>query len=199
MADQNGGNIFSNRNMEKGRDVARNGHLGSLSSRQMDSLSAICDTFLPSIDANSLHQENMDDSVIKFLHTSASMNGTPQHVAWMISDRLQHPKLNLCKIALWLLSTRIGTFIICGKASLSSQFPYFQNFSRVSPNKREEIVQSWSCSNFKLIKLLSVALKVLTLLVFFTQGSPRGRRWYGTRRDGIGRLKWDRMGNRRGY
>ncbi|CAN4075841.1 unnamed protein product [Withania somnifera] len=167
MANQNGGNIFSNGQMEKRRDVAKNGHLGSLSFSQMDSLSAICDTFLPSIDAN--YEENMDDSVIKFLHTSASMNGTPQHVAWMVSERIQHPKLNLCKIALWLLSTRIGTFLLCGKASLSSQFPYLQNFSRVSPNKREQIVQSWSCSNFKLIKLLFVALKVLTLLVFFTK------------------------------
>ncbi|KAM3379578.1 long-chain-alcohol oxidase FAO4A isoform X1 [Capsicum galapagoense] len=143
---------------------------GTLSFSQMDSLSAICDTFLPSIDANSLHYEkNMDENVIKFLHTSASMNGTPQHLAWMMSERIQHPKLNLCKLALWLLSTRIGTLILCGKASLSSQFPYLQNFSRVSPNKREEIVQSWSCSNIKLIKLLFVALKVLTLLVFFTQ------------------------------
>ncbi|XP_047257357.1 long-chain-alcohol oxidase FAO4A isoform X2 [Capsicum annuum] len=143
---------------------------GTLSFSQMDSLSAICDTFLPSIDANSLHYEkNMDDNVIKFLHTSASMNRTPQHLAWMMSERIQHPKLNLCKLALWLLSTRIGTLILCGKASLSSQFPYLQNFSRVSPNKREEIVQSWSCSNIKLIKLLFVALKVLTLLVFFTQ------------------------------
>lgn len=74
MAYQNGGN------MEKVKDDAKKGHFGSLSFSQMDSLSAICDTFLPSIDTNSLHQENMDDSLIKFLHTSASMNGTPQHV-----------------------------------------------------------------------------------------------------------------------
>lgn len=80
MANQNGGNSFSNENMEKGKVVAKNGQFGSLSFRQMDSLSAICDTFMPSIDANSLHQENMDDSFIKFLHTSSSMNGTPQHV-----------------------------------------------------------------------------------------------------------------------
>uniref|UniRef100_M1BKV3 Long-chain-alcohol oxidase n=1 Tax=Solanum tuberosum TaxID=4113 RepID=M1BKV3_SOLTU len=81
MAYQNGGN------MEKGKDVAKTGHFGSLSFSQMDSLSAICDTFLPSIDTNSLHQENMDDSVIKFLHTSASMNGTPQHV----DEKCQNP------------------------------------------------------------------------------------------------------------
>ncbi|XP_055819831.1 long-chain-alcohol oxidase FAO4A-like [Solanum dulcamara] len=168
-------------NMEKGKDVAKNGQFASLSFSQMDSLSAICDTFLPSIDANSLNQENMDDSIIKFLNTSASMNGTPQHLAWMVSERIQHPKLNLCKLALWLLSTRIGTFVLCGMASLSSQFPYLQNFSKVSPNKREEIVQSWSCSNFKLIKLLFVAMKVLTLLVFFTQVDEKSQNpsWKG--------------------
>ncbi|XP_060179667.1 long-chain-alcohol oxidase FAO4A-like [Lycium barbarum] len=175
MADQNGGNTFSNGNMEKGRDAPKNVPLGTLSFSQMHSLNAICDTFLPSIDANSLHQEDMDDSVIKFLHTSASMNGTLQHVAWMISEKIQHPTLKLGKLALWLLSTRIGTFILCGKASLSSQFPYLQNFSKVSPNKREEIVQSWSCSNFKLIKVFYVAMKVLTLFVFFTQVNDKNQ------------------------
>lgn len=61
----------------------------TLSSNQLDSLTSICDTFLPSIhDANSYdhhhHQEdnNIDeDSFINFLQTSASMNGTPQHVS----------------------------------------------------------------------------------------------------------------------
>ncbi|XP_059288843.1 long-chain-alcohol oxidase FAO4A-like [Lycium ferocissimum] len=147
--------------------------LNTLSSRQMDSLTALCDTFLPSIHPNSYghhHQEaNIDDSFIKFLQTSASMNGTPQHIAWMVSNRLQHPKLNLCVLALWLLSTRIGTFIICGKASLSSQFPYLQSFSKVSPKKREEIVKSWETSWFKLLRIFFSGLKILVLLVFFTQ------------------------------
>ncbi|KAL3361618.1 hypothetical protein AABB24_014471 [Solanum stoloniferum] len=148
----------------------------TLSSNQLDSLTFICDTFLPSIhDANSYdhhHQEDNnidDDSFINFLQTSASMNGTPQHMAWMISNRLQHPRLNLCKLSLWLLSTRIGTFTLCGKASLSTQFPYLQKFSNISPKKREEIVKSWATSCFKLLRILYFAMKVLVLLVFFTQ------------------------------
>ncbi|KAK4364798.1 hypothetical protein RND71_016156 [Anisodus tanguticus] len=157
----------------------KNVQLGTLSSNQLDSLTAICDTFLPSIDANNSrghHQEgNIDDSFTKFLHTSASMNGTPQHIAWMVSNRLQHPKLNLCKLALSLLSTRIGTFIICGKASLSSQFPYMQSFSKISPNKREEIVKSWATSWFKLLRILFYGMKILVLLVFFTQVNEKGQ------------------------
>ncbi|KAH0642750.1 hypothetical protein KY289_033724 [Solanum tuberosum] len=90
-------------------------------------------------------------------------------MAWMISNRLQHPRLNLCKLALWLLSTRIGTFILCGKTSLSTQFPYLQNFSNISPKKREEIVKSWATSCFKLLRILYFSMKVLVLLVFFTQ------------------------------
>ncbi|XP_049376273.1 long-chain-alcohol oxidase FAO4A-like isoform X1 [Solanum stenotomum] len=151
-------------------------YLGALSSNQLDSLTTLCDTFVPSIhDASSYgHQDqgnidDDDDSYTKFLQTSASMNGTPQHIAWMINNRLQHPKMNLCKLALWLLSTRIGTFILCGKASLSTQFPYLQTFSNISPKKREESVKSWATSCFKLLRILFFAAKILVLLVFYTQ------------------------------
>lgn len=87
----------------------------------------------------------------------------------MINNRLQHPKMNLCRLALWLLSTRIGTFILCGKASLSTQFPYLQTFSNISPKKREESVKSWATSCFKLLRILFFAAKILVLLVFYTQ------------------------------
>lgn len=62
-------------------EAEKNVELGTLSSNQMDSLTAICDTILPSIDANSFyHQEAIDDPFTNFLQTSASMTGTPQHV-----------------------------------------------------------------------------------------------------------------------
>uniref|UniRef100_A0A5B6Z7E6 Long-chain-alcohol oxidase n=1 Tax=Davidia involucrata TaxID=16924 RepID=A0A5B6Z7E6_DAVIN len=73
------------------------------------------------------------------------------------------------QLALWLLSTRIGTFILCRKASLSSQFPYLHTFSQLSHQKREEIVLSWSLGFFSPLRMLFTALKVFTLLVFFTQ------------------------------
>ncbi|XP_055819393.1 long-chain-alcohol oxidase FAO4A-like [Solanum dulcamara] len=155
----------------------KNIEFGTLSSYQLESLTSICDTFLPSIHhVNSYEEGNIDDdSFIKFLQTSASMNGTPQQIAWMISNRLQHPRLNLFKLALWLLSTRIGTFILCGKASLSYQFPYLQNFSKILPSKREEIVKSWATSCFKLLRILFFAAKILVPLVFFTQVNEKGQ------------------------
>lgn len=89
----------------------------------------------------------------------------------MISERLKHPRLWLTRFTLWFLSTWMGTFILCGRASLRSQFPYFQRFSEVPLEKREQIVLSWSLSYFSLIRMLFLSMKFLTLLLFFTQVS----------------------------
>lgn len=154
--------------MEAGRLVGRpkNPYKSSLSSREMESLTALCDTYLPSIDAFPVKN---DESKTKFYQTSASMAGTPQHLGGLISERLQHPKLFLARVALWFLSTSIGTFAFCGVASLSSHFPYLQKFSQVSQQKREQIVLAWSRSIIFPLRLLFAALKVLILLAFFTQ------------------------------
>ncbi|KAK6129877.1 hypothetical protein DH2020_036395 [Rehmannia glutinosa] len=136
----------------------------------MEALSALCDTFLPSIHVVSeddhLHQS---DDVIQFYQTSASMAETPQRVAEFIGQKVQHPKIYLAKLAIKLLSTWLGTFILCGRKSLSPNFPYFQRFSKISPKKREEILVSWSTSYFSLLRILFAALKIFTLLIFFTQ------------------------------
>uniref|UniRef100_A0A5B7C2C7 long-chain-alcohol oxidase n=1 Tax=Davidia involucrata TaxID=16924 RepID=A0A5B7C2C7_DAVIN len=142
-------------------------YVNSLSSRQMESLTALCDTFLPPI--NISNHTIDDDPVVTFYRTSASMAGTPQRLGGLISERLEHPKLPLNRLILWFLSTWIGTFIICGRASLSSRFPYFQRFSQLSLQKRQEIVLSWSLSYFSLLRMLFVGLRLLILLVFFTQ------------------------------
>ncbi|XP_062028706.1 long-chain-alcohol oxidase FAO4A-like [Rosa rugosa] len=87
----------------------------------------------------------------------------------LISERLEHPMKWLMRLSLWLLSTWIGTFILCGRGSLSTQFPYFQSFAQVSQQKREQIVVSWSLSYFHLRRMFFKTIKLLTLLVFFTQ------------------------------
>ncbi|KAL6547715.1 hypothetical protein OROHE_009420 [Orobanche hederae] len=150
-----------------------------ISRGQMDALIAVCDTLLPSIDVSDdddqhLHQPH----VLHFYQTSASMARTPHHVAELLEGKVRHPKIYLAKLALSMLSTWIGTFILCGRKSLSSNFPYFQRFSKVSYEKREEILLSWSTSYFSLLRILFAALKIFTLLTFFTQldkgHGPRG-------------------------
>lgn len=147
-------------------------YLNSMTSREMEALIAVCDTFLPPVNVNVNDDDNsvdVDESVAKFFQTSASMARTPDHVGVMVSQRLRHPKLLLNRIVLWSLSTWLGTFLICGRASLSNHFPYVQRLSQVSPKKKEEILRSWSLSYIPLLRMLYLALKFLTLLVFFTQ------------------------------
>ncbi|XP_057966005.1 long-chain-alcohol oxidase FAO4A [Malania oleifera] len=142
-------------------------YVNSLSSREMDSLAALCDTFLPSVRVPS--DVKGDDAVATFYQTSASMAGTPQRVGGLLSERVKHPKMYFIRVALWMLSTWIGTFVLCGRASLSTHFPYLQAFSQVSLRQREVILLSWSLSYFSLLRMLFKATKLLTLLIFFTQ------------------------------
>ncbi|KAH6790980.1 Long-chain fatty alcohol dehydrogenase family protein [Perilla frutescens var. frutescens] len=141
-----------------------------LSSGEVEALGALCDTFLPSIDAVHVPQHlNQSQSVLQFYHTSASMAGTPPLIAEIIGGKVEHPKMPLARLAIMLLSTWIGTFILCGRKSLSPKFPYFLKFSEISFHKREEILLSWSTSYFSLLRILYGALKFFILLTFFTQ------------------------------
>ncbi|XP_022976709.1 long-chain-alcohol oxidase FAO4A [Cucurbita maxima] len=134
----------------------------SLSAAEMESLAALCETFLPSVAAT-------DGSASEFFETSASAAGTSERVGGMIKERVRHPKKWLMRMSLWMLSTWYGTYILCGNGSLSNHFPYFQRFSKVSQKKREQVVVSWSLSYFLLLRMFFRTIKILSHLAFFTQ------------------------------
>ncbi|CAA6669490.1 unnamed protein product [Spirodela intermedia] len=136
----------------------------------MESLIAICDALLPSIDLPAAD----NDSIRKFFGLSASLAGTPEMVGAYICGRLQHITLDLLKLTLWFLSTWYGTFAICGMKSLSGRFPYFRRLSEVPRGRREEILLSWSSSPLRLLRLLFRSLKTLVLLIYFTQVNEKG-------------------------
>ncbi|XP_037497007.1 long-chain-alcohol oxidase FAO4A isoform X3 [Jatropha curcas] len=148
-------------------------YVNSLSFPEMESLSALCDTFLPSNDVVS-SSAAADDSIAKFFLSSASMAGTPQRIGGLISQRLKHPKKWLIRVVLWMLSTRVGTFILCGLLSISTHFPFFLKFSQIHLHKREKILHSWSLSFFSLLRMLFKTVKLLCLLVFFSQVDEKG-------------------------
>lgn len=56
----------------------------SLSSREMESLTALCDTFLPSLGVSD-NAATTDESFTTFYRTSASMAGTPDRVSNVLS------------------------------------------------------------------------------------------------------------------
>ncbi|KAJ3680709.1 hypothetical protein LUZ60_016987 [Juncus effusus] len=136
-----------------------------LTSREMESLVAISDTFVPSVEPPS----HCAESVESFYRTSASMTGTPEIVGAFMSERLHHPMLWMLRVTLWFLSTWYGTFAICGVKSLSSDFPYFRSLPQIELKRREEIVRDWSTSYFYLLRELFRSMKYIIHLFFFTQ------------------------------
>ncbi|CAJ1942007.1 unnamed protein product [Sphenostylis stenocarpa] len=140
----------------------------SLSPRQMKSLVALCDTIIPSVHNNVVGSS--DESVANFYKTSASMAGTPEHLGTVISEKLKHPSTWLLQLTLWLLSTWFGTLILCGMASLSTSFPFFHSYPEMSLFKRQRVMQNWSLSYLRPLRMFFRTIKLLTLLVFFTQG-----------------------------
>ncbi|XP_057824869.2 long-chain-alcohol oxidase FAO4A [Cryptomeria japonica] len=139
------------------------------SEAQMEALTVLCDTLFPSLDNHAVSNSDEEDALKSFYGTSASQAGIPLHVAGYMSERLAHASLGMLSVGLWLLSTWYGTFMLCGRSSLSCHFPYFQRFSQVGQHRREEIMLSWSHSSFYLFRLLFKAIKCLCCLTFYTK------------------------------
>lgn len=142
-------------------------YVNSLSSQEMESLSALCDTFLPAVDVKTA--ASIDKDIADFFRVSASAAGTPERLGGLMSERLKHPKKWLVRLCLWLLSTCIGSLVLCGRYCFSSKFPYMHSFTQLPQKKREAVLVSWSLSYFYHLRMLYKAMKLLILLVFFTQ------------------------------
>ncbi|CAN8325246.1 unnamed protein product [Cochlearia groenlandica] len=145
-----------------------------LMAREMESLVAICDTLIPSIDGSKVGHVD-DGDVAGYYSASASQTGTPDRVARLMSERLEHPKKRTLRLALWLLSTYIGSLILCGRRSFTGEFPYFRRFCRLPEKQREEILLNWATSYLLLFRMLFRSIKFLTTLVFFTQVDEKGK------------------------
>eukprot|EP00253_Pinus_taeda_P021649 PITA_21649 len=142
------------------------------SESQMEALTALCDALVPSLDLDGFSNGNNaqeNEELRSFYRTSASSAGIPEQLAGYISERLMHAAVGLMKLSLWLLSTWFGTFILCGRLSLCSHFPFFQRFSQILQNRREEILLSWSHSSWYLFRLMFKAIKFFCCLAFYTK------------------------------
>ncbi|CAH8345940.1 unnamed protein product [Eruca vesicaria subsp. sativa] len=147
-------------------------YANSLTAREMESLVAICDTLIPSIDASKVGQ--LDDGVAGYYSASASHTGTPDRVARLMSGRLHHPKKWILRVGLWSLSTWIGSLFLCGRKSFTGEYPYFRRFCRLPEKQREEILLNWASSYFLLLRMFFRSIKLITAFVFFTQVDEKG-------------------------
>jgi len=69
-----------------------------------------------------------------------------------------------------MLSTRLGTLLLCGTLCLSKKWPFIHNFSNISLENREKVLQKWFKHRFLTpIRLAFLYVKALCLFVFFSQ------------------------------
>ncbi|KAF3528852.1 hypothetical protein DY000_02037445 [Brassica cretica] len=143
-----------------------------MTAREMVSLVAICDTLIPSFDASEVG--HLDDGVAGYYSASASLTGTPDRVARLMSERLRHPKKWILRVGLWSLSTWIGSLVMCGRRSFTGEYPYFRRFCWLPETQREEILLNWASSYFILLRMFFRSIKLITAFVFFTQVDEKG-------------------------
>ncbi|TKY66734.1 Long-chain-alcohol oxidase FAO1 [Spatholobus suberectus] len=152
------------------------------SAAEMESLASICEVVLPPLpmDALKIRKEDQADndsskSVQSFWKISASRYPIPHEVAEMLMKRSLIEAVILIRVVLWLLATGLGTFLLCGFLCLGEKWPYINNFSNMSLENREKVMQKWLKHRFLTpIRLAFTYIKVLCLFVFFSWVDENG-------------------------
>eukprot|EP00249_Psilotum_nudum_P001857 c14587_g2_i1 orf=2-2455(-) len=151
------------------------------SSRALESLTAICDTLVPSLryemtslnPDSSLQRESLaescQDEVEAFYELSASQSDVPEHMIELMCLNFKPLILWAVSSILWMLSTGIGTFILFGMGALSGSFPYVQKFARVPLSQREQLLVSWSHSRRKIFRTLFRIFKGICCFSLYTK------------------------------
>ncbi|KAI7742682.1 hypothetical protein M8C21_029850 [Ambrosia artemisiifolia] len=148
------------------RRTNRTKYVHGLSSSQIQSLAAICQAFIPPITPPS----NANQHLHLFYSASGSQSPLPHEVAEKMVKRYPSDAVFLLKIVLMLLSTKLGTLLICGSICLDTKWPFIHSFSDLSLNKREKILQRWSNTHKSLIPMRVVffMVKLMCFYIFFS-------------------------------
>ncbi|WCJ24080.1 Long-chain-alcohol oxidase FAO1 [Euphorbia peplus] len=134
------------------------------SSYEMKSLASVCQTVLP---------PNFP-SINSFTKTRPSSPFLDQ-VAEVIEKRGLIEVVIMVRFVLVMLSTRIGTFLLCGFLSIGKKWPYINDFSGMSPENKEKVLRKWLQNWFLTpIRIVFLYLKVVCLYVFFSQVDENG-------------------------
>ncbi|KAK1379768.1 Long-chain-alcohol oxidase [Heracleum sosnowskyi] len=142
----------------------------------LQTLASICEVFLPPVPKNSVpfssKGDRTDQHIQSFLESSGSDNFVPEEVAEVLMKKGFLEAVLVVRLVVRILSTRLGTFLLCGFLCVDNKWPYLNKFSSLSLQKREQVVQKWY-KNWLLtpIRLGFIFIKFLSLLIFFSQAN----------------------------
>ncbi|XP_065861856.1 long-chain-alcohol oxidase FAO1 [Euphorbia lathyris] len=131
------------------------------SSYEMKSLAAISQTVLPPSFPKS-HNHRLSSPFL-------------DQVAEVIEKRGLIEVVIVVRFVLVMLSTRIGTFLLCGLLSIADKWPYINEFSGISSDNKEKVIRRWLQNRYLTpIRIVFLYLKVVCLYVFFSQVDENG-------------------------
>ncbi|KAL5702366.1 long-chain-alcohol oxidase [Ranunculus cassubicifolius] len=142
------------------------------STNEVQSLASICETFIQPISLDSFHAFSKVDppnkSLESFYLSSGSQYPIPQEVAERMKKRSLPDALFIGRLVLKLLSTRLGTLLLCGFICLTWNFPFINKFSEMCVEDREKVLQKWSKERrFRIFRLIFLLFKSMCLYTYF--------------------------------
>ncbi|KAG7991757.1 hypothetical protein I3843_02G094200 [Carya illinoinensis] len=161
----------------EGDKISKYSH--GFTSAEMHSLASVCEAILPPLPSDSLDAEDHYDRPTKAVNLFSKISGSqtpiPDQVAELLVKRAVTEGMILVRVILLLLATRLGTLLLCGSLCVSQKWPFIPNFSRLSLDKREKILQMWFKNRyFPPIRVAFLYMKVLCLYVVFSRVNENG-------------------------
>ncbi|KAM5553218.1 hypothetical protein ABKV19_025445 [Rosa sericea] len=147
-----------------------------LSSAEMESLASVCEALFPPLPLadpsfeGKKEELSRNKAVQSFYQASGAQTGIPDEVAELLVKRAFMEAVVLVRVVLWILSSRLGTLLLCGSLCLGDTWPFVHKFSCLPLEKRERVLQRWFRHRFLTpIRLAFLYIKILCLLIFFTR------------------------------
>ncbi|XP_010532672.1 PREDICTED: long-chain-alcohol oxidase FAO3-like [Tarenaya hassleriana] len=164
--------------MSEKRDAGKFGRRG-FTAAEMESLAAVCETLLPPLSPEYSPDGEDDHPNKEALRSFYSDSGSKSHVLHqgveLITRRGLIEAVLVVRLVLLLLSSRLGTLLLCGTHCLVPNWPFVERFGSLSLEKRERVLQKWFRNRLLApIRLAFVYIKVVFLYCFFSWVGPNG-------------------------
>ncbi|XVF28567.1 hypothetical protein REPUB_Repub15cG0041000 [Reevesia pubescens] len=149
------------------------------SSAEIETLASVAEVVFPSLSPRNSDFEGKEnqpnEAVQAFMEASASESPNPDEAAELLYKRTFIESRILVRVVLLLLSTRLGTLLLCGSLCLGDKWPYINYFSCMPLQNREKVLQGWFKHRiFTLIRIAFIYLKVASLYAFFSRVGEDG-------------------------
>ncbi|KAF6994590.1 hypothetical protein CFC21_011252 [Triticum aestivum] len=141
---------------------------------QMEALRAMCGAFIPSLpaeesDAGGRADQPGGKDLERFYLASAADSNIPDEVAELMVTRCIREAALLAWVVLWVLSTRVGTLLLCGRLSLCGAAGELRRFADMPAERQEAALQRWNRTRWLFpLRIVFALVKILSHYVFYT-------------------------------